>query len=202
MIFFPQTWPFQEMEITFSSHLLSIHSFNYFWLRLREVLSGEGLWSCCAAQEELNCAWHLRKDSVFSDLSHWQTGEREMVRVAGSLLDWDPWSHMLLCWAAGPAGPDISPCPAAILLHPGSHCAPLFHGTSWFYSGLPLSHSLACRKQLSLLVGLRGCNGPEMTEAWEGGGRVERSCGDVLGLPQATLKMSSETMWFKLFGAP
>lgn len=163
------------MEITFSSYLLSIHSFNYFWLRLWVVLSGGGLWSRCAAQEELSSARELQKDPVFSDLSSWQTLTTEMVRVSGSLLNWDPWSRMLLCWAA------VIQYPAVILLHPGSHCAPPLPWDMlvllWLFT---LSHSLTCRKQLSLFVGLGGWNGPEMTETWEGEAKAKRSMGRFL----------------------
>lgn len=52
-----------------------------------------------------------------------------------------------------------------------------------------LSHSLTCRKQTFPFSELGGYNGPEMTEAWEGGFWSWGKSRTVLGLAQATPNM-------------
>lgn len=81
---------------------------------------------------------------------------------------------------------------------PWASLCPLLRGACWFYSALALSHSLTCREQLSLFVGLGGCNGPERREAWQGG---PESRGAGRWSWTDTPNMPSEAMWLKLFGA-
>lgn len=68
--------------------------------------------------------------------------------------------------------------------HPSASWVSLWSPSSMGHAGftlaLPCLTLLTCRKQLSLLVGLGGCNGPEKTEAWEGEARVKRSAGMFL----------------------
>lgn len=150
MILLPQTWHFEEIEISFSSHLLSSPSYNCFWLRLWALFSGGGLRSHYTAPEELSSARGLQNDPAICSLSSWLIGGWEMVWAAGRLLRESPSRdlrpHVPLCWADRK-----SHRPASW----ASLCSPFPWDTLvLLWPCDPLSHSLTCRKVLSSFVGL------------------------------------------------
>lgn len=82
-------------------------------------------------------------------------------------------SHGPLSWA--------SPC-----------CPLLWHTLVLLWSCTTLSHPLIYRKQLSPFYGSGGCNGPEVTEAWEMSIWNWEELRAVLGLSQVTPNVRSD----------
>lgn len=109
-----------------------------------------------------------------------------MVRIAGSLLDCNPWSHMLLC--------------SMSCSHPPASWVSLCLSSSMGHAGFTLA--LHSRKKTTLpFCWVRMLQWPRNDSATGRGNQSQEEWGDVLGMAQVTANMPSETMWLKLFGA-